>query len=39
MENDPHATIIPFSGLLETRIIAMNDEERKKFLETNNVQR
>ncbi|UXI14607.1 hypothetical protein NH340_JMT00550 [Sarcoptes scabiei] len=35
--NDPHATIIPFSGLLETKLIGMSAEDRQNFCDTNKV--
>lgn len=37
--NDPHATIIPFSGLLETKLIGMSAEDRQNFCDTNKVNR
>jgi obg-like ATPase 1 len=32
-KNDPGAVIIPFSGVFENRLLEMNDEERKLYLE------
>jgi obg-like ATPase 1 len=32
-KNDPGAVIIPFSGAFENRLLEMNDEERKIYLE------
>lgn len=36
--NDPHATMIPFSGLIETNLLGMSAEEKKNFCEVNKTQ-
>lgn len=38
-KNDPGATIIPFSGAFEQKLIEMEPEERKKYLEEHNTTR
>lgn len=38
-KNDPGATIIPFSGVLEQKLSEMETEERKKYLEEHNTTR
>ncbi|XP_064646934.1 obg-like ATPase 1 [Lineus longissimus] len=37
-ENDPGAVLIPFSGVLELRLVEMSEEERKAFLDENKCQ-
>jgi obg-like ATPase 1 len=32
-KNDPGAVIVPFSGAFENRLLEINDEERKIYLE------
>jgi obg-like ATPase 1 len=32
-KNDPGAVIIPFSGTFESKLLEMNDGERKLYLE------
>ncbi|KAH9389771.1 Obg-like ATPase [Tyrophagus putrescentiae] len=36
-KNDPHAVLIPFSGIFENKLVSMSPEERKNFCEVNNT--
>jgi obg-like ATPase 1 len=36
--NDPGAAVIPFSGILENKLVNMSPEDRKAFLEENKTQ-
>lgn len=38
-KNDPGATIIPFSGALELKLMEMPEDEQKRFLDENKIQR
>lgn len=38
-EHDPHATLIPFSGLFENKLLEFSEDERKSFCELNKCQR
>lgn len=38
-QNDPYAVLIPFSGLIENKLVAMTSEEKKNFCEVNNTSR
>ncbi len=38
-KNDPHAVLIPFSGIFENKLVSMSPEERKNFCEVNNTSR
>lgn len=35
--SDPGATIIPFSGSFESKLVDMSDEEKEAFLKENNA--
>ncbi|KAH9420111.1 Obg-like ATPase [Dermatophagoides pteronyssinus] len=37
-EHDPHATLIPFSGLFENKLLELSEDERKSFCELNKCQ-
>ena len=37
--NDPGAAVIPFSGILENKLISMSTEDKQRFLEENKTQR
>jgi obg-like ATPase 1 len=37
--NDSGAAVIPFSGILENKLVNMSPEDRKAFLEENKTQR
>jgi obg-like ATPase 1 len=37
--NDSGAAVIPFSGILETKLVNMSPEDKKAFLEENKTQR
>ena len=37
--NDNGAAVIPFSGILESKLISMSPEDRQKFLDENKTQR
>ena len=37
--NDSGAAVIPFSGILESKLISMSPEDRQRFLEENKTQR
>lgn len=37
--NDPGGVLIPFSGVLETRLSDMPDDERQRFLDENKITR
>ncbi|CAH2086654.1 unnamed protein product [Euphydryas editha] len=36
-KNDPGAPLIPFSGVLESKLIEMEPDEKQKFLKDNNI--
>ncbi|KAJ6216875.1 hypothetical protein RDWZM_008032 [Blomia tropicalis] len=36
--NDPHATVIPFSGIMENKLLSFSPEERANFCEVNKTQ-
>lgn len=38
-ENDPHATLIPFSGIFEHKLVKFSEEEKKEYLEANSTTR
>lgn len=38
-QNDPHAVLIPFSGILENKLVSMSPEERTSFCESSKTQR
>lgn len=38
-QTDPHATMIPFSGIFEHQLIKLAEDERKAYLEANSTTR